>query len=246
MYDEFADWFHLITAPSEYVEEAGFYLARLKDTATRPVHTLLELGSGGGNNAFHYKRELALVVLSDISRAMLEVSQRINPELDHVHGDMRALRLGRTFNAVLAHDAISYMTSEADLEHAMRTAFVHLEPGGAALFAPDHTRENFAARTETDCGGNDGDDGRAVRYLEWTYDSDPNDSTYAADYAFILHAPGEPARVAQDTHTCGLFSRATWLELMQRVGFTDAHGIEFEHSEVPAGALEVFVGRRAD
>src|SRR3712207_7634231 len=39
--------------------------------------------------------------------------------------------------------SIVYMTTEADLRRAIETAFVHCEPGGAALFAPDHVRENF-------------------------------------------------------------------------------------------------------
>jgi len=44
---------------------------------------------------------------------MLELSRTINPEAEHILGDMRTLRLGRTFDAVLIHDAICYMTTEA-------------------------------------------------------------------------------------------------------------------------------------
>ena len=39
-------------------EEAGFYLKTITEASERPPQTLLELGSGAGNNAFHYKREL--------------------------------------------------------------------------------------------------------------------------------------------------------------------------------------------
>jgi len=35
---------------------------------------------------------------------MLELSRTINPELEHLVGDMRTIRLGRTFDAVLIHD----------------------------------------------------------------------------------------------------------------------------------------------
>ena len=87
---------------------------------------------------------------------------------------MRTLRLGRTFDAVLVHDAVMYMTTEADLRQAIETAYVHVRPGGVAVFAPDFVKETF--KPSTDHGGHDGD-GRALRYLEWSFDPDPDDTT---------------------------------------------------------------------
>jgi hypothetical protein len=46
LYGELAGWFYLLTAPSDYAEEAAVY-RRLLDAAG-PVKTVLELGSGGG------------------------------------------------------------------------------------------------------------------------------------------------------------------------------------------------------
>ena len=37
---------------------------------------------------------------------MLAVSQTVNPECEHVLGDMRSLRLGRESDLVLIHEAI--------------------------------------------------------------------------------------------------------------------------------------------
>ena len=48
MYEELADWFHLITAPADYEEEAEF-VRRLVQEAADPARTMLELGSGGTN-----------------------------------------------------------------------------------------------------------------------------------------------------------------------------------------------------
>ena len=93
--------------------------------------------------------------LVDASPGMLAVSRALNPECEHLEGDMRTVRLGRTFDRVFVHDAITYMTTEADLRAVLETAYVHCRPGGAALFAPDHLKENFAP--STDCGGHDAD-----------------------------------------------------------------------------------------
>jgi SAM-dependent methyltransferase len=242
LYTELADWFHLITAPEEYAEEAAFYIDTIVAATTTQPHTLLELGSGGGNNAVHYKHRVT-PTLTDLSADMLKLSQRVNPECEHIQGDMRTLRLQRVFDAVFAQDALCYLTTEDDLRQAFQTAFVHCRPGGVVLLAPDHLRETFSAATATDHGGHDAK-GRAARYLEWTFDPDPSDGTYVAEYVYLLHEAGKPTRSVYDQHVCGLFSRADWLRLLADVGFIDVMVKPFNHSEVPPGSVEVFVATR--
>ena len=155
------------------------------------------------------------MTLVDCSAGMLAVSRQLNPECAHVAGDMRTVRLGRLFDAVLIHDAIVYMTTREDLRRAIQTAYVHCRVGGAALFAPDHVREDFVPTTKH--GGHDGE-GRSLRYLEWTHDPDDKDTTYVADFAYLLREL-ETTRVEYDRHVCGLFGRAEWLALLEDVGF---------------------------
>jgi hypothetical protein len=180
------------------------------------------------------------MTLVDLSPGMLEVSRELNPGCEHVQGDMRTVRLGREFDAVFVHDAIAYMTSEDGLRKVMETAFVHCRPGGSALFAPDHLRETF--RTGTDWGGNDGD-GRAARFLEWTWDPDPLDTTCTVDYAYLLREADGSVRVAHDRHIEGLFPRATWLSLLTETGFRP-RSVPVDHSELKPGTSEVFVATR--
>ena len=58
LYGEFAPWFHLLTDPAEYAEDAQFYGDALVEACDGPLLTLLELGSGGGNVASHLKQRL--------------------------------------------------------------------------------------------------------------------------------------------------------------------------------------------
>jgi hypothetical protein len=171
---------------------------------------------------------------------MLEVSRALNPACEHVQGDMRTARLGRQFDAVFVHDAVSYLTTQIDLGLAIDTAFVHCRPGGAALFAPDYVRENFSPGT--DHGGED-DDGRGLRYVEWRWDPDPADSTYVVDYAYLLRDRDGSIRAEHDRHVEGLFARADWLRLLANAGF-DPRIVPLEHSELAPGAHEVFVAKR--
>lgn len=241
MYTDRAGWFHLLSAPEEYAEEADFYWGCLAGAADASggaePRTLLELGSGGGNMASHYKRRLEAVTLSDLSTDMLALSRTVNPELEHLQGDMRTLRLGRTFDAVLVHDAVMYMTTEADLRQAAETAYVHVRPGGVAVFAPDFVKETF--KPSTDHGGNDGD-GRSMRYLEWSFDPDPDDTTCVTDYTYVFREGNASPWCEQDRHVVGLFSREVWLRLLRDAGF-QATVRPLVHSEVETGDVEVFV-----
>ncbi len=237
LYSEFADWFPLLSAPADYAEDARLYLDLLADATGSPPRTLLELGSGGGNNASHYKRSVD-ATLVDLSPQMLRVSQRLNPECEHIQGDMRSVRLGRTFDAVLVHDAVLYLTTEDELRSTMATAFEHCRPGGVALFAPDFVRETFTPATTH--GGHDGS-GRAMRYLAWLWDPDPTDTTYVVDFAYLFHEDGQPTRSAYDRHLHGLFGRADWVRLLEEVGFLPTIR-PFEHSELPSGLVSVFLG----
>jgi hypothetical protein len=153
---------------------------------------------------------------------------------------MRTIRLDRTFDAVFVHDAVCYMTTASDLRMAIETAFVHCAPGGAALFAPDFVTENF--RPSTDHGGSDGST-RGLRWLEWTWDPDPSDTTYIVDYAYLLRDSDGTVRVEHDRHVEGLFTGADWLRLLSGAGF-QACSVQFEPSDLEPRSHEVFVAKR--
>lgn len=237
-YGELAAWWPLISPPEEYTEEAAF-VATLLRSADVGVREVLELGSGGGSNAVHLKEAFALTLV-DLSEEMLDVSRRLNPECEHWQGDMRSLRLGRTFDAVFVHDAVDYMITQADLRRAIETAFVHCRPGGVAVFVPDETAETFEA--DTDHGGVDGDDGRGARYLAWTSDPDPDDTWTMTEYAFLLRAADGSVRAVHETHRTGLFGRDVWLRLLAEVGF-EPEAVQEETTE-DRTPRELFLGRR--
>jgi trans-aconitate methyltransferase len=238
MYTDLAAWWPLISPPEDYAEEAAF-CAGVLASADIPVREVLELGSGGGHNAFHLKGRFAMTLV-DVSADMLDVSKRLNPDCEHLEGDMRTIRLGRNFDAVLVHDAVDYMTSESDLRQAMETAFAHCRPGALAVFVPDHTAETFEPATRH--GGHDAPDGRGVRYLEWVWDPNPNDAWGLAEYAFLLRDADGSVRVVHDTHRWGVFRRDVWIRLLGEVGFVPDTLIE-ETTEVRA-PRELFMGRR--
>ena len=231
LYTELAGWWQLVSPTEDYADEAAFFKELFE---AQNVRTVLELGSGGGNVAWFLKKDFTLT-LTDISAEMLAESRKQNPELEHVEGDMRALRLGRLFDGVLIHDAIMYMTSEEDLRAALVTAHEHCGPGGVLVVVPDWVSETFRPHTTqegTDAGG------RGVRYMEWVWDADPNDSEVNNEFILALKE-GDELRTVVDRQIVGVFARATWLRLLRDVGFepkvVEDPSTEGERSEVFLG-----------
>jgi hypothetical protein len=129
---------------------------------------------------------------------------------------MRTVRLGRTFDAVLIHDAISYMTTEEDLRAAFDTAASHLRPGGVFITSPDFTAETFqspSVHTATHRAG-----ALEVTYFEYAWDPDPADTTVEVLMTYVI-CEGRRARLEHDRHVIGLFPKATWLRVLGEARF---------------------------
>jgi SAM-dependent methyltransferase len=253
VYSDLAEWWPLISPPQEYAEEAT-HLAAAFGSAEVPVREVLDLGSGGGGVAVHLKGRLALTLV-DLSEEMLAVSRRLNPECEHIRGDMRTIRLGRTFDAVLVHDAVDYMTCEDDLGRVIETAFAHCRPGGMAVFVPDHIADTFREAAGGGGGGGGDATGRQASFREWTWDPDPADGWVQAEYEFVLRAADGAVQVVRETHRLGAFSRATWLRLLADAGFqtvtTQGSGEDADSGPTPGSGSSragmrghLFIGRR--
>jgi ubiquinone/menaquinone biosynthesis C-methylase UbiE len=236
-YTELAEWWPLISPKEDYEKEAEFYTTIFKNAK---VKSLLELGAGGGNNAYYLKKDFDMV-LTDISSEMLQVSKKLNPECKHFEGDMRNLQLHNTFDGVFIHDAITYITNEKDLKTVFETAYKHLKPEGIALVAPDCTKETFKEGTQYE--GHDSDqNSKAVRYIEWITDPDPEDTVYNYDIIFALRE-GKSLRTVVERQLAGVFPRQKWLDLLDQVGFA-AKAIPDRSVDSGSERSEVFVGYR--
>ena len=237
LYSDLAERWPLLSDPQDYADEAEIYRTAITAYTIGSVNTMLELGSGGGNNASHLKAYFE-ITLVDLSQAMLQVSQKVNPECRHLEGDMRSVRLGEEFNVVFIHDAIGYMSSRTDLESAIVTAFAHCRAGGTALFVPDHTKESF--EPQTDHGGQDEGD-RGFRYLEWTFDPSPSDEQYISYMSYVIRKGAMVENVGHDVHVLGLFADSTWIDIIRRAGFQPLQ-LPYEHSEFKPGQHSMFMG----
>lgn len=129
---------------------------------------------------------------------------------------MRTVRLSREFDAILIHDAVAYLLSEADLQAALATAREHLRPGGVLVMCPDWFRETFPDEFVSHKTQRRGD--TSLTCIEYVHYPDPSD-TLVEIVMFILIREQGRLRIEQDRHTLGLFPRDTWLDLTAQAGF---------------------------
>jgi SAM-dependent methyltransferase len=215
LYNELAYLWPVISPPEDYAEEAAHWQRAIRERLGSGRHRLLELGVGGGHNLSHLTAEFDAAAV-DISPRMLELSRRLNPSVEHHLGDMRDVRLGQVFDAVLIHDAICYMQTKEDLCAVFTTARAHLRPGGLLLVAPDLVRDSF--RPGMKLTWSTQKDGVEVRTEEVVHDADPSDTMVESHFTYTITERGSQ-RVEHDIHVTGLFPIAAWFSLMEEAGF---------------------------
>jgi SAM-dependent methyltransferase len=157
--------------------------------------------------------------------------------------DLRILRLPRTFDAVLIHDALMYLESRADVAAALETAHAHLAPGGVVVLMPDFVTETFYPGT--DAGGRDDPSGRAVRRLEWRWDRDPDDGRFEVEMSVLLRDVDGTVRSVHEQHSMGLYSMDDWWSALRAAGFTPIP-VDLTTQPLEQGVGEVFIAVRSD
>ncbi len=218
LYDDLAWLWPIWGDPEDYTDYCNHVTHVIREHAGIPVNSLLDIGCGGGKNVFNLKRNYHVTGL-DLSPPMLELARQLNPECEFVHADMRTFDLGRTFDAVLLDDAITYMTTRADLRSAFASAWRHLNPGGVMVVNPDETKETFLQnRTVVTPAGGARPAHVDVVFVENSFDPDREDDHYEGTMVYLIREHGQ-LRVEVDRHILGLFAIDAWRAALAEVGF---------------------------
>ncbi|MEX2260985.1 MAG: hypothetical protein WD696_03495 [Bryobacteraceae bacterium] len=81
LYGSLADWWPLLSPPADYFEEAAIYAKHLVSAGNQPSRTMIEFGSGGGNNASHLKTaEVVPFEHSEIEPGSMELFLGVKPD----------------------------------------------------------------------------------------------------------------------------------------------------------------------
>jgi SAM-dependent methyltransferase len=125
------------------------YVGSLLQRYQSGTRGVLDLGCGTGRHA-RALLDLGLEVVGVELSAPMASRARETGDFQVVEGDVRDVRLGRTFDAVLAlFHVVSYQTTVDDLIDTFATAAAHLEPGGLFIFDVWSTPAVLAQRPES-------------------------------------------------------------------------------------------------
>jgi len=219
-------WLWPIVSPQEdYVEETEFFSRIVTEKSDVEIRTLLHLGCGGGRNDYTFKKHFDVTGV-DISEEMLRLAKELNPESSYIRGDMRSVRLERTFDFVAALDSINYMKNEEELSQLFRTAYEHLNPGGIFLTFVEESCERFKQNRTISSTHSHG--GVQITFVENSYDPNPDDNHFEMTFIYLVRKKGN-LEIFTDSHIWGLFTMDTWHRLLEKTGF-DIQELKFEHS----------------
>ena len=138
-FEKYSYYYDLLYKDKNYEAEADYVKTKLLQQKQN-IKTILEFGSGTGRHAkLLAKRgfEMCGVERSQtmIEKARAEMEDFRPLSMQFKQGDIRSVRIGKKFDAVIAlFHVLSYQTSNADALAMFETAAIHLETGGTLLF----------------------------------------------------------------------------------------------------------------
>jgi SAM-dependent methyltransferase len=136
-FSEAAEYYDLVFAArgKDYEAEAAAVecIVRERDPKAK---TLLDVACGTGRHLVHFSRNFEAVGI-DADASMLAIAKRRVPAVPLETGDMRAFRLGRTFDAIVCmFGSVTYAGGSDGLTKTVRTMREHLAPGGVIVIEP--------------------------------------------------------------------------------------------------------------
>jgi SAM-dependent methyltransferase len=213
----------IVGPPEEYAEDTELLVRIIKEHSKIKPETLLHLGCGAGGNDYTFKRCFKVTGV-DISKDMLEIAKKLNPEAAYHNQDMRTVKLEEYFDAVAIPDSIGYMVTVKDLKRAIFSAYKHLKPGGVLLIVA-HIKEEFMENNFLYTGSQKDIE---ITVFENNYITDPAGTKYEATIIHLIRKKGK-LEIYSDCHTIGLFKLDIWLGILKEFGF-EVKQIKMEYS----------------
>ena len=147
VFGNYSRYYNLLYKDKDYAGETE-YVRTIIQRHSPDARAILDLGCGTGRHDFLLAEMGYEVTGVDISQEMLAVANAQRsalyapesiiphpPLVSFHHGDIRTVRLNRTFDVVVSlFHVMSYQTENNDVAAAIATAKAHLKPGGVFIF----------------------------------------------------------------------------------------------------------------
>ena len=214
-YSALARYYDRVYASKDYAKETREILRFARTAGGRPIRSVLDMACGTGHHLAMLPPSIARAGV-DCSPAMLRIARgRLGRSASLYRGDMRTVRLHRTFDAVFClFSAIGYLLTSRDREAAFANFYRHLVPGGVAVIEGWIVPQEFRPNTVHLLTYN-GDDAKIARV---TTSSRAGTASVMRMYYLAAEA-GRPVRSFEEEHRMALVEPTEALRSREHVGF---------------------------
>jgi SAM-dependent methyltransferase len=234
VFDAYGRYYDLLYRDKDYAAEVAYIDDLLKRHDLTGVE-LLEFGSGTGRHGRLLAQRGYKVTGIERSAAMVAQATAV-PGFVCQEGDIGRVRLGRTFDAVLAlFHVVSYQVSNAAVQAVFARAAEHLVPGGLFVFDVWYSPAVYAQRPEVRIKRMAGDGVEITRLAEPL--CLPNDNRIDVNYSlFVRDTLIGRVETLAETHPMRHFSLPEIDLLAEVAGFERLGAEEFLTGATPGDA----------
>lgn len=215
LYKQVAKYYDKIHHRKDYEKEVDF-LEKIFRKHGLKVRNILDVACGTGAHAALLVKRGYNVIGVDSSEEMLKIVRRKVKNATFVKGDMRDLKLDRTFDAVICmFGSISYNRTPSELRRALSRFREHLEAKGIVVFDTSILRERFVHGYRQTIGY-DGDELTIARFGFCEKFGRKGRITFS----YLIREGDSFNYIKGDVHEFGLFSPSEIIKIMRKAGFT--------------------------
>lgn len=223
VFEEYSRYYDLLYLDKDYELETK-YIIELLSRYGISKGDILEFGSGTGKHGRLLSADGFDVHGVELSQDMVDKAL-VTKGFSCQQGDIRTIRMGRTYSAVIAlFHVVSYQTTNADLQAVFSRACEHLDSGGLFIFDFWYTPAVYTMRPTV----------RVKRFtdvnIEFTRIAEPeinyNENIVDVGYSIFSNANGEASSM-NEIHKMRHFSLPELDLISQISGFKRVHAGEF-------------------
>jgi len=220
LYKDLAWCYDFITTGKGHKKEAGFVIKIVKKYKKSKGNTLLDVGCGHGWHDKFLKKKFRITGI-DLSKTILKIAKKRNPEIIYKQGDMRKFDLRKKFDVVISFDAMMYNLNYKDLKTTIKNLAKHLAEGGVLIFHLDKLKENFKQFATVGIPEKHKffKNNICLTYFQVDYDKNSNDTIFDSFLIFLIAKKGKDLEVKINLEKMGLFKLSRIEKILSHLGF---------------------------
>jgi len=214
LFKQLARYYDKIYHWKDYEKDVDF-LEKVFRKHDLKVRDILDVACGTGAHAALLVKRGYNVIGVDLNEEMLKIARRKVKNAVFLKGDMRDLKLGRTFDAVICmFSSITYNRTLSELQKTLSGFHKHLKAKGIVVFDTHFLRERFVHGYR----GVTGYDGDELTIARFDF-SEKFGKRGRITFSYLIREGNNFDYIRGDVHEVGLFSLSEIVGAMRKAGF---------------------------